>query len=457
MSCRAGAGENGPDHKRPPDKAQGAEAFDSLDENAHPGAGAGVYGRLAMVETSTVHVHDVAVVGGGLVGGALAIALARHGLDVVLVDKLAPAAGLAPTFDGRASAVALAGQRLLAAIGLWDDLAADAEPIREIRVSDGPSLLFLHYDHADVGPDPLGFMIENRRLRRAIAGGIAGAGAALTVMAPAAVNGFEQDADEARLLLARGGVVRARLAIAAEGRASVLRDAAGIRTSGWDYDQTAIVATIGHDMVHAGIAHERFLAPGPFAILPLKDGHRSSLVWTETAAAARDYLTLPDDRFLAEIADRVGGFLGRLHLIGPRFSYPLGLQLAESYVRGRLVLVGDTAHGIHPIAGQGLNLGLRDVAALTEVLVDGARLGLDPAHGAGLQAYQRWRRADNLLMSVVTDGLNRLFSTAAGPVRAARDVGLAAVNRLPPLKNLLMKQAMGVVGELPRLMTGKSL
>ena len=399
-----------------------------------------------------VPVHDVAIVGGGLVGGVLAAALAGRGLDVALIDRLAPHQGIALTFDGRAAAVSLAGQRLLDAVGVWPHVAPETEPIREIRVSDGPSLMFLHYDHADVGPDPLGFMAENRHLRAAIASAIAGLGNALTVFSSAAVTGFAQTADEARLQLGDGRTVRSRLAIAAEGRASVLRSAAGIRVSGWDYPQTAIVATIGHEKSHGGIAHEHFLPPGPFAILPLAGGHRSSLVWTERPDLAAAYLALPEDRFLDEIARRVGGFLGALSLIGPRFSYPLGLQFAERYVEGRLVLVGDTAHGIHPIAGQGLNLGLRDVAALTEILVDGAQLGLDPANPAGLDAYQRWRRADNLLMAGVTDLLNRLFSNDVGPVRLARDLGLDAVNRIAPLKRFFMRHAMGTVGDLPALM-----
>ncbi len=406
---------------------------------------------------STGPVHDIAVVGGGLVGGTLAIALAGQGLDVVLIDRLAPAAGISPGFDGRASAIALSGRRMLDAIGVWRHVAAVAEPIREIRVSDGPSLLFLHYDHADIGTEPLGEMVENRHLRAAIATELEAVSGRLSVLAPADVTGFGQGIDDARLLLEDGRAVRARLVVAAEGRSSALRSAAEIKTIGWGYDQTAIVTTIGHATAHGGIAHERFLAPGPFAILPLAGGHRSSLVWTERAAAAGDFLALPDDRFLAEIAARVGGFLGPLTLIGPRFSYPLGLQFADTYVKGRLVLVGDTAHAIHPIAGQGLNLGLRDVAVLTEILVDGARLGLDPANVASLEAYGRRRRADNLLMAGVTDLLNRLFSNDIAPLRAARDVGLGAVNRIAPLKHYLMKQAMGVTGELPRLMRGEAL
>jgi 2-octaprenyl-6-methoxyphenol hydroxylase len=397
---------------------------------------------------------DVAIAGAGLIGGALAVALARHGVRTAVIDRLDPAAMLKTTFDGRASAIAASSQTLLAAIGLWPHLAPHSEPIREIRVSDGASPLFLHYDHAQLGPTPLGFMAENRHYRQAVAAAIGDLREHLMV-ATSAVIGMSDSPDRITLTLADGRRVSAQLAVAAEGRDSKLRELAGIGLTGWSYSQTAIVATIGHARPHDGIAHERFLPAGPFAILPLPDDagvHRSSLVWTERADAAASYLALDDTRFLAEIAERVGGFLGGLSLIGPRFSHPLGLQFAARYGKGRLVLAGDAAHGIHPIAGQGLNLGLRDVAALTEIIVDARGLGLDLAHPEGLARYERWRRADNLMMAGVTDVLNRLFSNDIAPIRLARDLGLAAVNRIAPLKKLFMRHAMGTVGDLPRLM-----
>jgi len=403
---------------------------------------------------------DVAVVGAGLVGGTLACALARHGIATAVIDRIDPAAQMAPTFDGRASAVALSGRRLLQGIGLWEHLAGHAEPIREIRVSDGGSPLFLHYDHAEIGDEPLGVMAENRRLRAAIAATMKTLGDNLTIITPAAVTGMTQSADAVTLALADGRTVTASLAVAAEGRDSKLRTLAGIGVTGWTYPQTAIVATIGHAQPHRGIAHERFLPAGPFAILPLPDDegiHRSSLVWTEREDTAAGYLALSDDAFLAEIGERVGGFLGDLSLIGPRFNHPLGLQFAAQYSKGRLVLAGDAAHGIHPIAGQGLNLGLRDAAALTEIIVDAKQLGLDLAHPEGMARYQRWRRADNLIMAGVTDVLNRLFSNDVAPVRIARDLGLATVNRIAPLKRMFMRHAMGTVGDLPRLMRGEAL
>jgi 2-octaprenyl-6-methoxyphenol hydroxylase len=402
---------------------------------------------------------EIAIVGAGLVGSTLAVSLARHGIPSVLIDRLDPGAALDAAFDGRASAIAASSQTLLSAIGVWPHVAAP-EPIREIRVSDGNAPFFLHYDHALLGDGPLGYMAENRDLRRALTHAIAAHGALITVRAGRAVTDFSDDADAATLTLDNGETVTARLAVAAEGRESGLRDKAGIAVTAWRYAQVGIVATIGHERPHRGIAHERFLPVGPFAILPLADDagvHRASLVWTERADMAAHYLALDERAFLNEIAERVGGFLGDLSLIGPRFSHPLGLQFAARYTKGRLALIGDAAHAIHPIAGQGLNLGLRDVAALSEIIVEAGALGLDPAHPEGLARYERWRRGDNLLMAGVTDALNRLFSNEIAPIRVARDLGLAAVNRIGPLKRFFMRHAMGHVGDLPRLMRGVPL
>ena len=403
---------------------------------------------------------DVGHVGAGLVGSTLACALAKHGVTTAVIDRLAPSTLLAPTFDGRASAVALSAQRLLRAIGVWDHLAGQTEAIREIRVSDGDAPFFLHYDHADLGDEPLGSMAENRHLRAALAKQMLSCADHLQIISPASVTSMAQRADDITLTLDDGRTVTTALAVSAEGRNAALRGLAGIGVTGWTYPQIGIVATIGHARSHDGIAHEHFLPAGPFAILPLPDDggvHRSSLVWTEREDVADSYMALPEAAFLAEIAERVGGFLGELSLIGPRFSHPLGLQFAAQYTSGRLVLAGDAAHGIHPIAGQGLNLGFRDVAALTEIIVDAKQLGLDLAHPGGLARYQRWRRTDNLVMAGVTDVLNRLFSNDVTPIRLARDAGLGVVNRIGPLKKFLMRHAMGTVGELPRLMRGENL
>ncbi|MCA0199328.1 MAG: UbiH/UbiF/VisC/COQ6 family ubiquinone biosynthesis hydroxylase [Proteobacteria bacterium] len=398
---------------------------------------------------------DVAIVGAGLVGGTLAVALAAHGVKTAVVDQLDPGTMTHRRFDGRASAVAASGQRLLSAIGIWPHVAGRSEPIREIRVSDDNAPLFLHYAYSDVGDEFLGNMAENRHLHEATFTRMKELEGNLRLIAPATVSHMSETADAATLHLDGGRAIKASLIVTAEGRVSKLRAAAKIPVTGWRYPQIAIVATIGHEKPHNGIAHECFLPAGPFAILPLPDDagvHRASLVWTERADAAAAYLALNDAQFLSEIDERVGGFLGRLSLIGPRFSYPLGLQFAQTYTKGRLVLVGDAAHGIHPIAGQGLNLGYRDVAALTEVIVDARKLGLDIANPDALGRYERWRRADNLMMAGVTDVLNRLFSNDVAPIKAARDVGLALVNRVPPLKRAFMRHAMGTTGDLPRLM-----
>jgi 2-octaprenyl-6-methoxyphenol hydroxylase len=398
---------------------------------------------------------DVVIVGGGLVGGTLACALGQGGLEVVVVDREDPARGLEAAFDGRASAIALSSRRLLDALGLWALIEDQAAPILDIRVSEAGSLFFLHYDSRETGNDPFGFMVENRALRRALATRLPRT-PGVRWIAPMSVRALERTAAGVVARLADGRSVRAPLAAAADGRASETRARAGVRVTAWSYDQVGIVCTVAHEKSHDFVAHEHFLPAGPFAILPLL-GDRSSIVWTERADLAPAIMALSDDDFLFELERRFGNFLGSLKVAGPRWAYPLSLQFAETAIARRLVLVGDAAHAMHPIAGQGLNMGLRDVAALAEVLVDARRLGLDIGTATVLERYQRWRRFDNTLMLAMTDGLNRLFSNDIGPVRWARDVGLAIVDKLPPLKQLFTRHAMGVVGELPRLMRGQAL
>jgi 2-octaprenyl-6-methoxyphenol hydroxylase len=396
---------------------------------------------------------DVLIVGGGMVGLTLATAMASGGMTSAVVDRTAPDAMLEAVFDGRTVAIAHGSQCLLETIGLWAAMAPAAEPILDIRVSDGGSPLFLHYDHHDVGDHPLGYIIENRNVRRALFGALSDR--------PARIADLARDPEGVTATLDDGRRIAAGLVVGADGRNSWTRRQAGIRVSEWSYEQTGLVCTVAHRRPHRGIAHERFLPAGPFAILPMTDdpdaGHRSSIVWTERGDLAPALLALDDTEFTAELARRFGDFYGGLTVVGPRWSYPLGLLHAERYLDHRLVLVGDAAHAIHPIAGQGLNLGLRDVAALAEVLVDARRLGLDLGSAATLERYQRWRRFDNVALAMAMDGLNRLFSNDLGPVRLARDLGLAAVNRLVPLKRLFMRHAMGVVGDLPRLIRGQPL
>ncbi|HJN04366.1 MAG TPA: UbiH/UbiF/VisC/COQ6 family ubiquinone biosynthesis hydroxylase [Alphaproteobacteria bacterium] len=398
---------------------------------------------------------DVAVIGGGLVGMAFAAAVARAGLRTVVIERGDPAEFVAAPYDGRASAIAFASQRLLDAAGLWHAMAAHAEPIVEIRVSDGASPLFLHYDHADLGEGALGYMVENRHTREALYAR-ARRLPDLLLLTGATVETVDPGEGQASVRLADGRRIDAALLVGADGVRSRTREGAGIKTYGWTYHQTGIVCTVHHQRPHNGVAHEHFLPAGPFAILPLK-GNRSSLVWTEREDLAPGMMALDDDAFLAEVAARFGDFLGTLKLEGPRWSYPLGLQHAERYTAPRLALIGDAAHGIHPIAGQGLNLGLRDVAALAEVLVDARRLGLDIGGAQVLSRYERWRRVDTMLMLSVTDALNRLFSNDIAPVQLARDLGLAAVNKLPSLKRFFMAHARGTVGSLPRLLRGLPL
>jgi len=398
---------------------------------------------------------DVLVIGGGLVGGPLACALAGAGLKVVVVDGETPQAALAPSFDGRASAVALAPQRMLAAIGLWPEIEPYAAPIKQIRVSDGASPLFLHYDHQELGDEPLGWIVENRALRQAIQKGL-DARANVRWIAPAKAVKVTRGAERVEALLADGRRIEAALAVAADGRASPLRQAAGIEVTSWSYAQTAIVCTLEHEKPHFDTAQEHFLPAGPFAILPLT-GNRSSVVWTEKSYLAGAIMAQSDQDFQRELESRFGDYLGRLTLEGPRFSYPLSLQMANAYTAQRLVLIGDAAHAMHPVAGQGMNMGLRDVAALAELLVDAKRLGQDLGDAQILSRYERWRRFDNLLMLGLTDSLVRLFSNDVAPVKWARNLGMAAVNRLPPLKHFFMRHAMGLVGELPRLLKGEAL
>jgi len=399
---------------------------------------------------------ELVIAGGGLNGMLLAVACAGAGLSTIVIDRQDPAAMIGERFDGRTSAIAYGSRLVFDGVGLWPAIEGEAEPIREIRVADDGSPLFLHYDHRELGGNtPLGYIVENRVLRRALFDQAATL-PSLRLFAPRMVGAMEASEGGATVALADGTRLRTRLVTAADGQNSPLRRGAGIRTVEWRYRQTGIVTTVAHARPHRGIAVEHFLPAGPFAILPMT-GNRSSIVWTEDADLAPRLLALPDAEFAAELRARFGDFLGEIEPIGPRWSYPLALMQAERYIARRLALIGEAAHVIHPIAGQGLNIGIRDIAALAEIIIDARRLGLDIGDPALLERYERWRRSDALMLAAVTDGLNRLFSNTIPPVRLARDFGLAMVNRLPPLKRLLMQHAMGVLGDRPRLARGEPL
>jgi len=398
---------------------------------------------------------DALIIGGGMIGLSQALAFASAGLRAVVIDRQAPAALTAPPYDGRVTSIAFGSHAMFDRLGVWPFMADQAEPILEIRVSDGGMPLFLHFDHREVGDRPFGFMVENRHIRIALLRGIEAAADA-TLLAPAEIARIERHAGGVVAHLADGRSVKAPLLVGAEGRNSGLRAEAGIRLLSWDYPQDAIVCTVRHERPHFGIAKEHFLPAGPFALLPMR-GDRSALVWTERRELAESMLALPDAAFDAEIAARAGDHWGAMHCDSPRWRYPLGLQNAERYIDDRLALIGDAAHAMHPIAGQGLNLGLRDVAALAEVVTEAARLGLDHGDGAVLRRYQRWRRFDAFTMLLMTDGLNRLFSNNFGPVRLARSLGLGMVNGLPPLKRLFERHAAALSGDLPRLIRGQAL
>lgn len=401
---------------------------------------------------------DVFISGGGMVGLTLALALAQGGLKVVVADPVPADRSLDAGFDGRVCALSYSSVRMFEALAVWPHLAPDAQPINDILVTDArlggaPSPFTLHFDHREIG-QPMGYIAENRHIRRALHEAAAAVDG-IAQVAPAAARDFGIEEGGLIADLGAAGAVKARLMVAAEGRDSVAREKMGIGLVSWSYPQWGIVATVAHERPHEGVAYEHFLPSGPFAILPMT-GNRSSLVWTERDTLAPGMLALPDDDFNAQIARRFGSHLGATHTVGPRWSYPLRFHLARAYVRPRFALAGDTAHGVHPIAGQGLNLGLKDVAALAEVLLEAARLGLDIGALDVLKRYERWRRFDSAMMGLTMDAMNRLFSNDIAPIRAIRDLGLGIADRIGPVRRFLMRQAGGDVGKLPRLLKGEA-
>ena len=365
----------------------------------------------------------------------------------------------ADDFDGRAYALALASQRLLKALGLWRGLAANSQPILEVKASqgqpgDGAGLFFLHFDSAEIEEGAVGHMLEDRFLYRAL---LAAMKDRVTLIDGVSVTGQDVGPATVTATLSDGRALTARLLVGADGRGSGVATRAGIKRQGWDYGQTALVAAIDHAEPHHGIAHQYFMPTGPLAILPLP-GNRSSVVWSETRDNAKAITALPDADFLAVLRPRFGDFMGPITLAGPRFSYPLSLSLAERYAAPRVALVGDAAHGVHPLAGQGLNLGLRDVAALAEVIIDAARRGEDIGALDVIERYQSWRRFDATSLALGMDAVNGVFGSDNPVIRAARGLGMGLVSAVPALRQGFMRQAAGLsVDPMPRLLTGKPL
>jgi len=400
---------------------------------------------------------DVIIIGGGLIGTTLALALAKHEVTSIVVDAQDLDATTTMAFDGRASAVASASARMLRALGLGAVLDSHGCAIRAIHVTDGTAPQFLHFDAGD-GNDPLGIMVENRLLRAALLDAVRTA-PEVTLLTRVEVASLVRDGHAATLTLADGRVFTAALAIAADGRKSKTRDAAGIRIANWHYPNAALVSMVAHSIPHGAVACEMFYPSGPMALLPMTDSAdgrpRSAIVWTVDAANAAAARKLGPKALAAEIAERIDGTLGDIEVIAPQAVWPLGYHHAASYTADRLVLIGDAAHGIHPIAGQGLNMGFRDVAALVQVLVEAARTGQDLGSPDILRRYSAWRRLDNSMVGAVTDGLHRLFAVRGRLPAAVRRFGLSTVERIPALKARFMAEARGETGKLPALLRGE--
>jgi 2-octaprenyl-6-methoxyphenol hydroxylase len=398
---------------------------------------------------------DLIIVGGGLNGPALALAASNAGFSVTIVDALPAATRSLRDFDGRSYALALTSKRLLQGIGIWPDVADHAQPMLEIKVTDGragegAAPWMMHFDHAEIEEGPMGYLVEDRHLRAAFLAAM-DTSDLITQIDATRVVAQDVGADGVTVTLDNGDTIKGGLLIGSDGRGSGTGARAGIKRIGWGYDQTAVVCAVEHDKPHAGIAHQFFMPNGPLAILPLT-GNRSSIVWSETTQCATHLMTLGDAAFLDELRPAFGSFLGQIGLTGARFTYPLGLTLAQTFIADRVALIGDAAHGVHPIAGQGLNAGLRDVAALAQVLTEARARGEDIGGAQTLARYQEWRRFDTTTLALATDTFNRLFSNDNPLLRAARDIGMAAINAAPTLRRGFIREAAGLTGELPNLM-----
>ena len=401
------------------------------------------------------HDCDIAIVGGGLNGPALALAAAQVGLRVIVLDATSHKPRKNAKFDGRAYALALASKRLMAAVGVWENVAQDAEPMLNIRVSDGhagvgASPFFMDFDHAELEEGPMGYMVEDRHLRYALQAAMQ-TSPLIEYRLATRVTGQSTGPEGVTLSLANNQKITTRLLVGADGRQSGTAARAGITYTGWQYGQTALVCAVEHDRPHGGVAHQFFMPAGPMAVLPLS-ARRSTVVWSEKTDNAAVIKTLDDAAFLDVLRPRFGDFLGDIALTGGRFSYPLGMMIAKSYIAANVALIGDAAHGVHPIAGQGLNAGLRDVAALIQVLSEAKQRGEDFASQPVLARYQLWRRFDATALAVATDGFNRLFSNDNPILRLGRDLGMGMLNAMPKVRRGILREAAGLTGDLPDLM-----
>ena len=401
------------------------------------------------------HDCDIAIVGGGLNGPAMALAAAQVGLRVIVLDATSHKPRKNAKFDGRAYALALASKRLMAAVGVWENVAQDAEPMLNIRVSDGragvgASPFFMDFDHAELEEGPMGYMVEDRHLRYALQAAMQ-TSPLIEYRLATRVTGQSTGPEGVTLSLANNQKITTRLLVGADGRQSGTAARAGITYTGWQYGQTALVCAVEHDRPHGGVAHQFFMPAGPMAVLPLS-ARRSTVVWSEKTDSAAVIKTLDDTAFLDVLRPRFGDFLGDIALTGGRFSYPLGMMIAKSYIAPNVALIGDAAHGVHPIAGQGLNAGLRDVAALIQVLSEAKQRGEDFASQPVLARYQLWRRFDATALAVATDGFNRLFSNDNPILRLGRDLGMGMLNAMPKVRRGILREATGLTGDLPDLM-----
>ena len=398
---------------------------------------------------------DIAIVGGSLTGGATALAAAQAGFRVVVVDQLAVQKQVEQGFDGRSYAMALTSVRLLKALGLWVDLAETAQPILKIKVADGrpstgPSPLFMQFDHAEIEEGPMGHMVEDRFLRPLLQNTISRY-ETIGYLAGSALIEQSISGSKINLTLSDGCQISTSLLIGADGRKSPSAGRAGIKSIGWEYGQTALVCAIQHEIPHDGVACQYFLPAGPLAILPLTE-NRASIVWSETAQNAKQIMALSEADYLSILRQRIGDYVGKISMAGKRYSYPLDLTLAQSFIAPRLALIGDAAHGLHPIAGQGLNAGLRDIAALVQVLKEAKLRGEDIGASTTLMRYQEWRRFDATSLALATDTFNRLFSNDNSLLRLGRDIGLAMINAMPKARRSFIREAAGLTGTLPDLM-----